>query len=535
MIRVRFTRKQKRPRFNEFNQLKKKLECVFERLSSHERELAKALEQQTATETAAGALGLERRPVRHMADVSAEPHYQSNAKFLGARRRTEAPPFTDKQIEIVTTLADQAVIASEKVHLFQEIQQRTRELQLSLDEVRTLSEIGQVVSSSLDLQQALNNIVSHAVNLSKSDSCVMLEFNAARGAFDVVASHDLRAEFVTAIQQPVIDLSKTAIVRATESGQALWVPDVTYDRDDPFRELMLNAGFRSVLTLPIKSSYMIRGIIVLRRSPGQFEERVVNLLTSLASQSKVAIENARLCSEIDDNSRQLQIANRYKSEFLANVSHELRTPLNAIIGFSQVLLDPALKLTEEERSQFLTDILSSGKHLLSLINEILDLGKIEAGRMDLQREPTLLSDVLETVQNKIRPLAVKKAINLHFESAALPERFRIDGARVKEVLLNLIGNAVKFTPEGGRVWVRVDSQEGAVRVEVGDTGPGIPAEDHERIFLEFQQADSDRAKPQGLGLGLALTKKLVEMHGGKIWLESVVGKGSRFFFTLPIS
>ena len=275
---------------------------------------------------------------------------------------------------------------------------------------------------------------------------------------------------------------------------------------------------------------MVRGIVLLRRSPGQFDDRVVNLLTALASQSKVAIENARLFSEIEDKGRQIEAANRHKSEFLANMSHELRTPLNAIIGFSEVLLDPSLKVTEEERSQFLTDVLSSGKHLLGLINEILDLAKIEAGKMELQIEPALLQDVVEAVSNTMRSLAVKKSIDLRVESDERLAPFPMDGARIKQVLLNLVGNAVKFTPEGGRVWVRAGSEDGAVRVEVGDTGPGIPPEDHERIFLEFQQAGSDAGKPQGTGLGLALAKKFVEMHGGKIWVESEVGKGSRFFF-----
>ena len=281
---------------------------------------------------------------------------------------------------------------------------------------------------------------------------------------------------------------------------------------------------------------MVRGIVLLRRSPGQFDDRVVNLLTALASQSKVAIENARLFSEIEDKGRQIEAANRHKSEFLANMSHELRTPLNAIIGFSEVLLDPSLKVTEEEQSQFLTDVLSSGKHLLGLINEILDLAKIEAGKMELQIEPALLQRHCRC-RFRIRCGRWRSRKTSIFTSRAMSclEPFPMDGARIKQVLLNLVGNAVKFTPEGGRVWVRADSEDGAVRVEVGDTGPGIPAEDHERIFLEFQQAGSDAGKPQGTGLGLALAKKFVEMHGGKIWVESEVGKGSRFFFTLPIA
>jgi signal transduction histidine kinase len=277
-----------------------------------------------------------------------------------------------------------------------------------------------------------------------------------------------------------------------------------------------------------------RGIVLLRRSPGSFDDRVVNLLTALASQSKVAIENARLFSEIEDKGRQIEAANRHKSEFLANMSHELRTPLNAIIGFSEVLLDPALRVSEDERMQFLTDVLDSGKHLLGLINEVLDLAKIEAGKMELQIDRALMQDVVEAVANTMRSLATKKGIQLRIDSDERLASFSMDGARVKQVLLNLVGNAIKFTPEGGKVWIRTGGKNGFVCIEVGDNGPGIAAEDQERIFLEFQQAGSEAGKPQGTGLGLALAKKFVQMHGGKIWLESEVGKGSRFFFTLPI-
>ena len=448
--------------------------------------------------------------------------------------RREVRSFSDKQVALVKTFADQAVIAIENVRLFQEIQDRTRELQLSLEEVRALSEVSRAVSSSLDLRQVLDAVAGYAVNLSKSDGCGVFEFNQRRQAFDVVASHNLSSEFLGAIHGTTIDLSKTMIGQAAESGQPIQVPDMAHAYNHPYHGFVLSEGFHSVLTVPMKGDHIVRGIVLLRRSPGQFDDRVVNLLTALASQSKVAIENARLFSEIEDKGRQIEAANRHKSEFLANMSHELRTPLNAIIGFSEVLLDPSLKVSEEEQSQFLTDVLSSGKHLLGLINEILDLAKIEAGKMELQIEPALMSDILEAVQNTMRPLAVKKDINLHAESGALPEPFPMDGARIKQVLLNLVGNAVKFTPEGGKVWVRADSEDGAVRVEVGDTGPGIAAEDHERIFLEFQQAGSDAGKPQGTGLGLALARKFVEMHGGKIWVESEVGKGSRFFFTIPI-
>jgi signal transduction histidine kinase len=524
------------------------------------QEFAEHLKQnmpRPSRETTTRLAALERRTI-HVADLLSDPDFAPTPRELYEKERVhtvlsvpmlredrligvittwrrEVRPFNDKQVALVKTFADQAVIAVENVRLFQEIQERTRELQVSLEEVRALSEVSRAVSSSLDLRQVLNAVAGYAVNLSKSDGCGVFEFNPKRQALDVVASYNLSKDFLGAIQTTKIDLGKTTIGQAAESDQPLQVPDMGDAHEYPFREFTLKAGFRSVLTVPMRDNGVTRGIVLLRRSPGQFDERVVNLLTTLASQSKVAIENAGLFSEIEEKGRQIEAANRHKSEFLANMSHELRTPLNAIIGFSEVLLDPSLQVSEEERSQFLTDVLSSGKHLLGLINEVLDLAKIEAGKMELQIEPALLQDVVESVSNTMRSLAVKKSIDLRVESDERLGPFPMDGARVKQVLLNLVGNAIKFTPEGGRVWVRTGSNDQTVCVEVGDTGRGIRAEDQERIFLEFQQAASEAGKPQGTGLGLALAKKFVEMHGGKIWLESEVGKGSRFFFTLPLN
>ena len=235
--------------------------------------------------------------------------------------------------------------------------------------------------------------------------------------------------------------------------------------------------------------------------------------------------------------QKLDEASRHKSAFLASVSHEFRTPLNAIIGFAEVLLDPTLKVTEQERKQFLSDIFNSGKHLLKLINEVLDLSKIEAGRMDLQIEPASLHATLETVQKTMRPLADKRAIVMRFESDGEVGTLPMDVARIRQVLLNLLGNAIKFTPDSGAVWVRAARENGQARIEVGDTGPGIPDEDRQRIFLEFERlaANGKGDKSEGTGLGLALAKKFVELHGGKLWMESEMGQGSRFFFTLPIS
>ena len=274
-------------------------------------------------------------------------------------------------------------------------------------------------------------------------------------------------------------------------------------------------------------------MVVWRREAGSFSTEAVNLLQTFATQSALAIQNARLYHEIEEKGQQLEVADRHKSEFLASMSHELRTLLNAIIGMSQVLLDTSLQVNEKERTQFLTDIFNGGQHLLKLINEILDLSKIEAGRMEFQLDTASLHAILEDVQSTMKPLAAEKSIDLEVEDASGIAPFSMDAARIKQVLLNLVANAIKFTPQDGRVWVRVNSTDGEVLVAVEDTGPGISAEDQERIFLEFQQAKMGADKPEGTGLGLALAKKFIETHGGKIWVESEIGKGSKFFFTLP--
>ena len=270
------------------------------------------------------------------------------------------------------------------------------------------------------------------------------------------------------------------------------------------------------------------------RMAGQLQESYAHLEQKVEERTR---ELAQSVQELKALGHQLEVASKHKSQFLANVSHELRTPLNAIIGFSDVLLDSSLEVSEEKRSRFLTHVLNSGKHLLSLINEILDLSKIEAGRMELEVQAAAIRDILEGAESTMRPLATRKAIDLRVQTNGPIPLFDMDPVRIRQVILNLVGNAIKFTPEGGQVWLRADALDEAVRIEVGDTGPGIPAEDHERIFLEFEQARTTGAadKPEGTGLGLALAKKFVEMHGGKIWVESEVGKGSRFFFTLPLA
>ena len=248
-------------------------------------------------------------------------------------RRKEVRPFSENQITLVKTFADQAVIAIENVRLFQELEERTRELQLSLEEVRALSEVSGAVSSSLDLQHVLNTVAKYAVDLSKADGCGIFEYNLNRRAFDVVASHNLTKEYLEGIEGAKIELNTTTVGRAATTGAPVEVADISETQGYPFRDFIVDAGFRAVLTIPMTSDEVTRGLVLLRRAPGNFDERITNLLSALASQSKIAIQNARLFHEIEQKSAQLENANRHKSQFLANVSHELRTPLNSIIGF----------------------------------------------------------------------------------------------------------------------------------------------------------------------------------------------------------
>jgi signal transduction histidine kinase len=259
------------------------------------------------------------------------------------------------------------------------------------------------------------------------------------------------------------------------------------------------------------------------------------LLQTFASHAAVAVQNARLFQEIQDKSRQLETASRHKSEFLANMSHELRTPLNAIIGFSEVLLERMFGELNEKQAEYLQDVLASGRHLLSLINDILDLSKVEAGRMELVLATFDLPLALENAVTLVRERATRRRVALEI---AIDERlgdFVGDERKIHQILLNLLSNAVKFTPEGGRVGVNAVPTDGAVEISVRDTGIGIAPEDQTAIFEEFRQVGSDHTgKREGTGLGLALAKRFVELHGGKIWVQSEIGKGSTFTFTLPV-
>jgi signal transduction histidine kinase len=274
---------------------------------------------------------------------------------------------------------------------------------------------------------------------------------------------------------------------------------------------------------------------VTRERPGEFRADTIELLRTFATQSALAIQNARLFHEIADKSRQLEAASRHKSEFLANMSHELRTPLNAVIGFSEVLLQRMFGELNDKQDEYLKDIYASGQHLLSLINDILDLSKIEAGRMELAAAPFHLPSALDNAVTLVRERAGRHGIALQLDIDPALGEVAGDERKIKQVLLNLLSNAVKFTPEGGRIILRAARRDGMVEISVSDTGIGIAPEDQAAIFEEFRQVGSDERKREGTGLGLTLAKKFVELHGGRISVESEPGRGSTFTFTLPAS
>jgi two-component system, NtrC family, sensor kinase len=455
-------------------------------------------------------------------------------------RRTEVRPFSDKQIALLKTFADQAVIAIENVRLFKELEARTSELARSVGELRALGEVGQAVSSTLELETVLTRIASHAVQLSGADGGAIYEYEESTQEFHLRGSHQIEKELVEALRSSPIQLGWGAVGQAATTRAPVEVTDIFDERQyaaTRFRPLLRQLGYRSLLAVPLlREDRIMGGLTIYRRRTGSFSTEVVNLLETFATQSVLAIQNARLFREIEDKSRQIEAANRHKSEFLANMSHELRTPLNAIIGFSEVLSERMFGELNEKQAEYTEDILSSGRHLLSLINEILDLSKVEAGRMELEVAAFDLPLAIDNARTFLRERATKHGITLDVTVDERLGDYLGDERKIKQILLNLLSNAVKFTPEGGRIGINARQADSAVEISVSDTGIGIAPEDQAKIFEEFRQVGGDYAhKKEGTGLGLTLAKKFVELHGGRIWVESEVGKGSTFTFTLPIN
>jgi signal transduction histidine kinase len=500
------------------------------------------------------------KSIVHMDDALSDADYDHRFAVLGGWRRMlgvpmlrdgiplgaivvawgEPGPIQKRHENLLRTFADQAAIAIENVRLFKELEERTKELARSVGELKALGEVGQAVSSTLDLPTVLSAIVGHAVQLSGTSGGVIYEYDEAAQEFHLRASYRMEEEIVQALQTTPVRPGQGATGQTATVRTPVQVANILEEREytgTRVRPMLARLGYRSVLAVPLLREERILGALtVWRKEAGSFSTEVVNLLQTFATQSALAIQNARLFREIEDKSRQIEAANRHKSEFLANMSHELRTPLNAIIGFSEVLSERMFGELNEKQAEYTDDILSSGRHLLSLINEILDLSKVEAGRMELELATFDLPSAIDNARSFVRERATKHGITLDVDVDERLGDFSGDERKIKQILLNLLSNAVKFTPEGGRIELSAKQADGSVEISVSDTGTGIAPEDRATIFEEFRQVGSDYAhNVEGTGLGLTLAKKFVELHGGRIWLESEVGKGSTFTFSLPIA
>jgi signal transduction histidine kinase len=452
---------------------------------------------------------------------------------------TGAPkPFSAEEIELLKTFTEQAVIAIENVRLFKELEARTAQLTRSVEELKALGEISRAVSSTLEVETVLNMIVSRASQLAGADRCSIYEYNEGAEQFDLRATDHYDAEYVEALRAAPLRKGEGLVGRAAEMREPVQIPDITLPGayQGSLRDTLIRFGYRALLSVPLLRENQIIGRLSFnRKAPGEYPPEVIDVLKTFATQSALAIQNARLFREIADKSAQLEAASRHKSEFLANMSHELRTPLNAIIGFSEVLSERMFGDINDKQAEYLQDILESGRHLLSLINDILDLSKVEAGRMELEAADFDLPSAIDNALILVKERASRRGIALGSTTDEGLGMVHGDERKVKQVLLNLLSNALKFTPEGGRIDIRAGLRDHVAEVSVSDTGIGIAPADQDAVFEAFRQVGAAEKKAEGTGLGLALSRKFIELHGGKIWVTSQVGIGSTFTFTLPLT
>lgn len=506
-------------------------------------------------ETMAGRVALD-RCIQQVSDVLSDPGYgrRDVQEIAGYRTliaaplilddevvgaislwRTRVEPFDDLSTAMLQAFAAEAAAVVRNVHLVRALEARQAELARRVQQLQALNDVGSTVSSTLVLDDVLFTIILNAVRFAECDGGSIMEYVEAERCFLARTTYPSNPELLAGLRSITILLDQTLVGRAAREGRPIGIPDISDVERDPHLQLLYEDGWRSVLAIPVLHDSQIIGVMVVRRkTPGGFSEEILDFMGTFASQSALAVFNARLFQELEHKRAELEVASQHKSDFLASMSHELRTPLNAVIGFSDVLLERMFGDLNERQEEYLRDILNSGKHLLELLNEILDLSKVEAGRMELELSAFSVRSVIDHALALVRERAAVHEISVSLEIDPTLDVITTDELRFRQVMLNLLSNAVKFTSDGGHVAVRAFRAGPRLAVTVTDDGVGIPLEDQERIFESFQQGRRGSAREEGTGLGLTLCRRIVTLLGGTMTLESKVGTGSTFRFDIPI-